>query len=170
MTRLFRSKSCGLVGLTEFNPVPPAQGPLFHNRQNKNEEEDEEEEEDDDYEVEDGYGSDVSVEPISRTRFKSRSLSPRSRSGAENSTNNNKGAGQQHQCHQFPILDILATALKKSLVTCSVETSEDISSMDISWPTQVRHVSHVTFDRFNGFLGLPTELEPELPKRVPSAR
>ncbi|KAK4578099.1 hypothetical protein RGQ29_028295 [Quercus rubra] len=164
MTRLFRSKSCGLVGLTDFNTAPPAQGPLFHNKQNKNEEE-EEEEEDDEYEVEDEYGSDVSVEPISRTRFKSRSLSPRSRSGAQN----NKGAGQQHQCHQFPILDILATALRKSLVTCSVETSEDVSSMDISWPTQVRHVSHVTFDRFNGFLGLPTELEPELPIRVPSA-
>jgi hypothetical protein len=47
---------------------------------------------------------------------------------------------------------------------------EDVSSMDISWPTEVRHVSHVTFDRFNGFLGLPTEFEPEVPCKVPSAR
>jgi len=28
----------------------------------------------------------------------------------------------------------------------------------------------VTFDRFNGFLGLPSELEPEVPPRAPSAR
>ncbi|PQQ19074.1 rho GTPase-activating protein 5-like [Prunus yedoensis var. nudiflora] len=32
-----------------------------------------------------------------------------------------------------------------------------------------RHVAHVTFDRFNGFLGLPSELEPEVPRRAPSA-
>ncbi|KAE8679565.1 Rho GTPase-activating protein 3 [Hibiscus syriacus] len=41
--------------------------------------------------------------------------------------------------------------------------------MDISQPTEVKHVSHVTFDRFNGFLGLPTDLEPDVPRRVPSA-
>ncbi|CAJ2663107.1 unnamed protein product [Trifolium pratense] len=46
---------------------------------------------------------------------------------------------------------------------------EDVSSSDISWPTEVRHVSHVTFDRFNGFLGLPSEFQPEVPTRVPSA-
>ncbi|ERN10697.1 hypothetical protein AMTRI_Chr09g39080 [Amborella trichopoda] len=69
---------------------------------------------------------------------------------------------------QFPVLDILVAALRKSLITCSVDR-EDICSMDISWPTNVRHIAHVTFDRFNGFLGLPREFEPELPKRVPSA-
>lgn len=41
--------------------------------------------------------------------------------------------------------------------------------MEIGWPTNVRHVAHVTFDRFNGFLGLPVELEPEVPRRAPSA-
>lgn len=41
--------------------------------------------------------------------------------------------------------------------------------MEISWPTNVRHVAHVTFDRFNGFLGLPVEFEPEVPRRAPSA-
>ncbi|GFY93531.1 Rho GTPase activating protein with PAK-box/P21-Rho-binding domain-containing protein [Actinidia rufa] len=71
--------------------------------------------------------------------------------------------------HQFPILDILAAVLRKSLVTCSVEREDVASSMDIGWPTDVRHVSHVTFDRFNGFLGLPVELEPELLRKVPSA-
>nr|TKW28956.1 hypothetical protein SEVIR_3G363200v2 [Setaria viridis] len=41
--------------------------------------------------------------------------------------------------------------------------------MEIGWPTDVRHVAHVTFDRFHGFLGLPVEFEDEMPCRVPSA-
>ncbi|KAF2296450.1 hypothetical protein GH714_038229 [Hevea brasiliensis] len=41
--------------------------------------------------------------------------------------------------------------------------------MEIGLPTNVRHVAHVTFDRFNGFLGLPVEFEPEVPRRAPSA-
>ncbi|XP_074269106.1 rho GTPase-activating protein 1-like [Silene latifolia] len=41
--------------------------------------------------------------------------------------------------------------------------------MEIGLPTNVRHVAHVTFDRFNGFLGLPVEFEPEVPRRPPSA-
>ncbi|KAI3471803.1 hypothetical protein Pfo_028456 [Paulownia fortunei] len=41
--------------------------------------------------------------------------------------------------------------------------------MEIGWPTNVRHVAHVTFDKFNGFLGLPVEFEPEVPRRPPSA-
>ncbi|TKY67059.1 Rho GTPase-activating protein 1 [Spatholobus suberectus] len=41
--------------------------------------------------------------------------------------------------------------------------------MEIGWPTNVRHVAHVTFDRFNGFLGLPVEFEPEVSTRPPSA-
>ncbi|KAK1394424.1 Rho GTPase-activating protein 1 [Heracleum sosnowskyi] len=43
------------------------------------------------------------------------------------------------------------------------------SEMDIGWPTNVRHVAHVTFDRFNGFLGLPVEFEPQVPSTAPSA-
>ncbi|KAJ3683136.1 hypothetical protein LUZ60_013363 [Juncus effusus] len=44
------------------------------------------------------------------------------------------------------------------------------ASMNISWPTDVRHVSHVTFDKFHGFLGLPAEFRPEIsPRRAPSA-
>ncbi|KAE8689112.1 peroxidase 3 isoform 1 [Hibiscus syriacus] len=42
--------------------------------------------------------------------------------------------------------------------------------MEIGWPTNVKHITHVTFDRFNGFLGLPVEFELEIPGRVPSAR
>ncbi|XP_076946935.1 rho GTPase-activating protein 1-like [Bidens hawaiensis] len=41
--------------------------------------------------------------------------------------------------------------------------------MEIGVPTDVRHVAHVIFDRFNGFLGLPVEFEPEVPRRPPSA-
>ncbi|RRT47779.1 hypothetical protein B296_00047812 [Ensete ventricosum] len=42
--------------------------------------------------------------------------------------------------------------------------------MDIGCPTDVQHVAHVTFDRFHGFLGLPVEFEPEVPRIAPSAR
>lgn len=47
---------------------------------------------------------------------------------------------------------------------------EDLRPMEIGWPTDVQHVAHVTFDRFHGFLGLPVEFEPEVPRRAPSAR
>ncbi|CAF2051690.1 unnamed protein product [Brassica napus] len=41
--------------------------------------------------------------------------------------------------------------------------------MEIGGPTNIQHVAHVTFDRFNGFLGLPSEFEPDVPKKAPSA-
>lgn len=41
--------------------------------------------------------------------------------------------------------------------------------MEIGWPTNVQHLTHVTFDRFHGFLGLPVEFQVEIPCRVPSA-
>jgi hypothetical protein len=34
----------------------------------------------------------------------------------------------------------------------------DDDEMEIGWPTDVRHVAHVTFDRFHGFRGVPEEL------------
>lgn len=149
MTRLFRSKSCGLV---EFNAAPPS--PLFHDVRDEDEETEEEEEEEDEEEEFDS-DEDVSSNPVS---------TPLINSGSKVDNKVYRGC----ESNQFAILDIVVSALKKSLVTCSVER-EDVSSLDISWPTEVRHVSHVTFDRFNGFLGLPSELEPEVPKRVPSA-
>ncbi len=42
--------------------------------------------------------------------------------------------------------------------------------MEIGWPTDIRDVAHVTFDCFNGILGLPVEFEFEIPCWVPSAR
>uniref|UniRef100_A0A0V0IBC3 Putative rho GTPase-activating protein 2-like n=1 Tax=Solanum chacoense TaxID=4108 RepID=A0A0V0IBC3_SOLCH len=41
--------------------------------------------------------------------------------------------------------------------------------MEIGWPTNVQHLTHVTFDRFHGFLGLPVEFEVEIPCKAPSA-
>ncbi|XP_062184938.1 rho GTPase-activating protein 5-like isoform X2 [Phragmites australis] len=69
-------------------------------------------------------------------------------------------------------------ALRRSLVMCSVgavgddeeEDSEgEEEGIEIGRPTDVRHVSHVTFDRFGGFLGLPADLEPDVPRPTPSA-
>ncbi|MQM02425.1 hypothetical protein Taro_035189 [Colocasia esculenta] len=78
---------------------------------------------------------------------------------------------QRRWRQQFPpIFAIVAAALRKSLVTCSVEPREDVcASMDIGWPTNVRHIAHVTFDRFQGFLGLPVELEHDVLRTAPSA-
>ncbi|KAK3014915.1 hypothetical protein RJ639_009879 [Escallonia herrerae] len=124
MTRLFRSKSCGVGSQSAFASSPPPSPSLYLT----NDEEEEEEE--------------------------------RRRRG---------GRRGQGQGSQFPVLAVLAAALRKSLVTCSVET-DDASSLDIGSPKDVKHLSHVTFDRFNGFLGLPVELEPEVSPKAPSAR
>ena len=76
--------------------------------------------------------------------------------------------------NQISVVDVLLTALRKSMVYCRVDRREDLIStvhhMEIGWPTNVRHIAHVTFDRFNGFLGLPVEFEVEIPSSVPSAR
>ncbi|XP_006287671.2 rho GTPase-activating protein 2 [Capsella rubella] len=87
---------------------------------------------------------------------------------------------EQNQ-QQLSLVEFLLTALRKSVVSCRVDNRQDdggvggggISSavhhMEIGWPTNVRHITHVTFDRFQGFLGLPHELQVEIPCRVPSA-
>ena len=76
------------------------------------------------------------------------------------------------------LLGVVVTVFRKSLVgSCNSVKFEEFScdnnknsKMEIGVPTNVRHVAHVTFDRFNGFLGLPVEFEPEVPRRPPSAR
>ncbi|KAI8014950.1 Rho GTPase-activating protein 1 [Camellia lanceoleosa] len=79
---------------------------------------------------------------------------------------------------QLSLLAVVVTVFRKSLIACRSEnfggfssssSSSSSSSMEIGQPTNVRHVAHVTFDRFNGFLGLPVEFEPEVPRRPPSA-
>lgn len=75
---------------------------------------------------------------------------------------------------ELSVLSLLVTVLRKSLVVCKNSSGEKFGVeekvMEIGWPTNVRHIAHVTFDRFNGFLGLPVEFEPEVPRRPPSAR
>lgn len=70
---------------------------------------------------------------------------------------------------QLSLLALLVALFRKSLAYCKSDRREELSSMEIGFPTNVRHVAHVTFDRFNGFLGLPVEFEPEVLRRAPSA-
>jgi len=100
--------------------------------------------------------------------------------GRRKSTAEEEEEEEQNQ-QQLSLVEFLLTALRKSVVSCRVDNRQDdggvgggISSavhhMEIGWPTNVRHITHVTFDRFHGFLGLPHELQVEIPCRVPSAR
>ncbi|XVF76184.1 hypothetical protein PTKIN_Ptkin13bG0246300 [Pterospermum kingtungense] len=70
---------------------------------------------------------------------------------------------------QLSLLTLLVTTFRRSLIGCSIFESRELCAMEIGLPTDVRHVAHVTFDRFHGFLGLPVEFEPEVPRRPPSA-
>ncbi|KAJ7981177.1 Rho GTPase-activating protein [Quillaja saponaria] len=74
----------------------------------------------------------------------------------------------KHRSDQLSILALLVTLFRKSLAACRIDRRE-LCAMEIGWPSDVEHVAHVTFDRFNGFLGLPVEFEPEVPRRPPSA-
>ncbi|KAL6566989.1 Rho GTPase-activating protein 1 [Orobanche minor] len=75
---------------------------------------------------------------------------------------------------QLSLLALLVTLFRKGFWLAR-KTERHIFSgtvggaMEIGWPTDVQHVNHVTFDRFDGFLGLPVEFEPEVPRRPPSA-
>lgn len=105
-------------------------------------------------------------EPRKETGFKGKKLETRNHVPNQNE----KGDEQQ-----ISLLAILVAALRKSVVACRLDNRQDddvavLTGMEISWPMDVRHVAHVTFDRFNGFLGLPVEFEMEVPSRAPSAR
>jgi hypothetical protein len=97
--------------------------------------------------------------------------------------------GGEEERRRRAVLELLLAAVRRSVVSCRVErgtagaagweaeeedegddAAVELGEMEIGWPTDVRHVAHVTFDRFNGFLGLPVEFEVEMPCRVPSAR
>ncbi|MCO5590977.1 hypothetical protein L7F22_044953 [Adiantum nelumboides] len=77
------------------------------------------------------------------------------------------GSNENEVHAQLSLLALLLAAFRRSGLTC--QSPQDEINMDIGWPTDVQHVTHVTFDRFNGFLGLPVEFELEIPRRVPSA-
>ncbi|KAJ3671365.1 hypothetical protein LUZ60_007444 [Juncus effusus] len=78
---------------------------------------------------------------------------------------------QQNEEQDWSFWALLFDLVRKSIVGCKTEGEEreGRGRMEIGWPTEVRHVAHVTFDRFHGFLGLPDEFEPEVPRRAPSA-
>nr|XP_043637997.1 rho GTPase-activating protein 5-like [Erigeron canadensis] len=100
-----------------------------------------------------------------------------------NNNNNNSPTNNDNNNNQLSLLALLLTLFRKSFwgsnsdnnnnnnstVAEQGEERLDLSGMEIGWPTDVRHVAHVTFDRFNGFLGLPVEFEPEVLRRAPSA-
>lgn len=173
MTRLFRSKSSCVARRTvgsmfDASPLTPS---LYLTRHGNGGEDYDEEEDDDDEEEDDGEEEYRAESPVTTPFI---SLEDRyNNNRREESENDSDHESQQQQ----PILDIFVAVLRKSLVTCaSVETEEEVeeeenvsNSMDIGCPTDVRHVSHVTFDPFNGFLGLPLDLQPQLPPKVPSA-
>lgn len=78
--------------------------------------------------------------------------------------------GDRQRRDQLSLLALLLALFRRSLVACKSTDRRELCAMEIGLPTNVRHVAHVTFDRFNGFLGLPVEFEPEVPRRPPSAR
>nr|CAB3452663.1 unnamed protein product [Digitaria exilis] len=86
-----------------------------------------------------------------------------------------KAAEEGQQQGQGQVLTLVLAALRKSVVLpCQMADADDPAGggawgMEIGWPTDVRHVAHVTFDRLHGFLGLPVEFELEIPGQVPSA-
>ncbi|WOL15854.1 rho GTPase-activating protein 2 [Canna indica] len=99
----------------------------------------------------------------------------RGRRGEEEERKRAKEEERRKQ-QQISVLALLLAAIRRSMASsCRMEReAEDevipaLQRMEIGWPTDVRHVAHVTFDRFNGFLGLPVEFELEVPGRVPSA-
>ncbi|GMI94567.1 hypothetical protein like AT5G22400 [Hibiscus trionum] len=77
--------------------------------------------------------------------------------------------GEKQKGDQLSLLALLVTFCRKSLTSCRRSDRRQLRAMEVGWPTNVRHVAHVTFDRFHGFLGLPVEFEPEVPRRAPSA-
>ncbi|KAG6431882.1 hypothetical protein SASPL_103453 [Salvia splendens] len=98
------------------------------------------------------------------------------RGGGCGGKSSKSAAAEEHdKQQQLSLLDFILSALRKSMVsTCNIDRQDQevisaLHPMEIGWPTNVQHITHVTFDRFHGFLGLPVEFEVEVPCRAPSA-
>ncbi|KAI3749313.1 hypothetical protein L2E82_19920 [Cichorium intybus] len=87
------------------------------------------------------------------------------------------GSSKEHQ-NNLSLVAFIIAALRKAMAACRVDDQNEelkstkpatLQQMEIGWPTDVQHLTHVTFDRFHGFLGLPVEFEVEIPCRAPSA-
>jgi hypothetical protein len=77
---------------------------------------------------------------------------------------------QERERAQLSIVAMLLDTVRRSLMASCQAVEEDApETLEIGWPTDVQHVAHVTFDRYNGFLGLPEEFVVEVPPRAPSA-
>ncbi|KAL8089430.1 hypothetical protein AgCh_039039 [Apium graveolens] len=97
--------------------------------------------------------------------------------GKELTTTNSSEEDEESQ--EVSLVTLLVSAIRKSMVSCRFESGDKkdqglisasaFHDMEIGWPTNVQHLTHVTFDRFNGFLGLPAEFQVEVPTEVPSA-
>ncbi|VAH53695.1 unnamed protein product [Triticum turgidum subsp. durum] len=72
------------------------------------------------------------------------------------------GVGERkadQQERQGQVLELLLAVLRKSVaLPCQMADADD-----------VHHVAHVTFDRLQGFLGLPIEFDLQIPCPAPSA-
>jgi len=110
------------------------------------------------------------------TRGRWGEIGPRSRSISlirRNSSFNRSNHDQEREASAqlSGLVALVLASVRRSVVTlCRAVEEGDDSSLEIGWPTDVQHVTHVTFDRYNGFLGLPQEFQVEVPGRVPSAR
>lgn len=116
-----------------------------------------------------------SLETSSQRRSSS---SSRRRSSSDSSSNTEQ---ERRRTSQISMVALVLTTVRKSLLAASCqamppaageEEDEDKKNkiVEIGWPTDVQHVAHVTFDRYDGFLGLPEEFQVEVPHHVPSAR
>lgn len=100
---------------------------------------------------------------------RSRSVSLIRRNSSFNRSNHDQEREASAQLSGLVAL-VLASVRRSVVTLCQAVEEGDDCSLEIGWPTDVQHVTHVTFDRYNGFLGLPQEFQVEVPGRVPSAR
>ncbi|GKV41001.1 hypothetical protein SLEP1_g48583 [Rubroshorea leprosula] len=113
MSGLFRSKSCGQVGLTD--------GPFFHRRYSSNVEDNGGEEEEEEFNEEDD-DDDIEGSEIMKKQIPTPFISPESSFGGEGRNGNSMS-----KSNHFTILDILVGGLRKSLVMCGVESGDVVS-------------------------------------------
>lgn len=102
---------------------------------------------------------------------RSRSISLIRRNSSFNRSNHHDPQDREASAQLSGLVALVLASVRRSVVTlCQAVEEGDDCSLEIGWPTDVQHVTHVTFDRYNGFLGLPQEFQVEVPGRVPSAR
>ena len=107
---------------------------------------------------------------LTRGRWGERSISLIRRNSSFNRTNGDQDRDQASAQLSGLVALVLASVRRSVVTLCRAVEEGDDCALEIGWPTDVQHVTHVTFDRYNGFLGLPQEFQVDVPGRVPSAR